>query len=193
MFVVRLFLTAMVWLFASNIAFAEEKFFPTGDLSYKQLNDFRTDWYSKQLRALQETSLYGSPPDHETYRFTWLRTFHHPMTFRLDIAEQCAATLTVKEADGAGGYQPGSIIVNKTVDVGKSDCEKLLAGLDDMKFWSLATSSSGLGTDGAQWILEGSKNGSYHIVDRWTPLSGAQYEWALSLMKLANVPLGEIY
>jgi hypothetical protein len=157
------------------------------------LDDFRSDWYSKQLRALQETSLYGSSPNHETYRFTWLRTFHHPMAFRLDIAEQCAATLTVKETDGAGGYQPGSIILNKTINVEKANCEKLVAGLEDMKFWSLSTQFSGQGLDGAGWILEGSKNGDYHVVDRWTPLNGAFYEWALSLMKLADVPLGEIY
>ncbi len=193
MFVVQLLLAATVCLVSSNLAFAEEKFFPAGTFGSKQLDDFRNNWYSKQLRVLQETSLYGSPPAHETYRFTWLRSFHHPMTFRLEIAEQCAATLTIKETDGALGYGPGKIILNKTMDVGKADCEKLVASLEDMKFWSLATSSSELGMDGAQWILEGSKNGRYHIVDRWTPLSGAFYEWALSLMKLADVPLGEIY
>jgi hypothetical protein len=26
--------------------------------------------------------------------------------------------------------------------------------------------------DGAQWIIEGVRNGSYHIVDRWSPTNG---------------------
>jgi hypothetical protein len=26
--------------------------------------------------------------------------------------------------------------------------------------------------DGAQWIIEGARNGTYHIVDRWSPEDG---------------------
>jgi len=26
-----------------------------------------------------------------------------------------------------------------------------------------------LGVDGARWVLEGVKNGEYHVVDRWSP------------------------
>ena len=28
------------------------------------------------------------------------------------------------------------------------------------------------GVDGAQWIIEGVRNGTYHVVDRWSPREG---------------------
>ena len=177
----RIFFAFVLLALLNSSTLAKTKFFPTGLLTSQELDEFRNDWYSKQLQAIQEGSLYETQPNHETYRLTRLRTFHHPMTFRLDIDDQCKATLTVKETDGAGGYQPGAIILNKTIEIARPSCEKLTTGLVDLKFWSLSTSTPELGADGAEWILEGAKSGNYHVVDRWSPSTGAFYEWALSL------------
>ena len=52
------------------------------------------------------------------------------------------------------------------------------------------------GTDGSQWIIEGVRGGKYHVVDRWSPTSGAARELgnflAFDLAKL-SIPKNEIY
>lgn len=44
---------------------------------------------------------------------------------------------------------------------------------------------------GAQ--LEGVHNGTYRIVDRWSPKKGIYRDAALFLLKLANVKVREVY
>src|SRR5687768_4530953 len=51
------------------------------------LSDFERDWYSRQLAAAGEPSLYlasRSAPGPATLRFTWLRTFHAPVFIRIE-------------------------------------------------------------------------------------------------------------
>ena len=45
--------------------------------------------------------------------------------------------------------------------------------------------------DGAQWVLEGTRNGRYHVVDRWSP-TGTEYEQLCKfLMELSPVKLDQ--
>lgn len=86
---------------------AQETYFPKGVLSSDARGDlFRANWYSKHLKALEEPSLLGlaKNPSLQSYRFVWLRTFHHPVIVRLDIMADGTGDLTVKVASGAGGY-----------------------------------------------------------------------------------------
>lgn len=54
-------------------------YFPTDAVS-----KFQTEWYSKHLAAMKEASLYASENDAvESYRFLWLRSFHHPVAVRI--------------------------------------------------------------------------------------------------------------
>jgi hypothetical protein len=55
----------------------------------------------------------------------------------------------------------------------KERTDWFLGKIQENKFWDLATrDKSRMGLDGAQWTLEGVKNGDYHIVDRWSPNDG---------------------
>jgi hypothetical protein len=50
--------------------------------------------------------------------------------------------------------------------------------------------------DGAQWIVEGVKGGTYHVVDRWTPKNGPVREIGLMMLEdLAKMELSakEVY
>jgi len=47
-------------------------------------DEFVVDWYSKHLHAMKEPLLFNRKVKKEVYRFTWLRTFHKPMTFRIE-------------------------------------------------------------------------------------------------------------
>jgi hypothetical protein len=73
---------------------------------------FVTDWYSSQLKALEEQPFYSKDPPKETavYRFTWLRTFHRPVALRLDVKPDGSGRFVIKVCDGAGGYEPGKLV-----------------------------------------------------------------------------------
>ena len=51
-----------------------------------------------------------------------------------------------------------------------------MAAFESANFWNLPTlpdaDENALELDGAQWIIEGVRNGTYHIVDRWSPEAG---------------------
>lgn len=180
-------------LFAASLAQAKVRYFPVVPLDKsQQLDDFNIVWYSNQLTAMNEPSLWLGGARAETYRILWLRSFHAPMVFRLTIKPDGTSELLTKKMDGQGGYEPGKLVVEKTTQIDKKETEILLKTLGRMKFWDLQTQESGLGgTDGAQWVVEGIKHGKYHVVDRWS--GGEVMDWALSLMKKSGEDLQPIY
>ena len=44
-----------------------------------------------------------------------------------------------------------------------------LGKLDKARFWEMPTESQHGGFDGAEWIMEGVRSGTYHIAVRWCP------------------------
>jgi hypothetical protein len=181
--------------------FAQEPYFPKGVLGNDPRSDaFVLNWYSKHLKALEEPSLLqlAKNPSSESYRFVWLRTFHHPVVIRIDIRADGIGELTTKVSNGAGGYEPGKLIENTSRPLTRQQSEQLVATIKKVQFWELPPheSSETVGCDGSQWIIEGVKNGKYHVVDRWTPGKGAVHELGLLFVSgLANmrIPKDELY
>jgi hypothetical protein len=70
-----------------------------------QLKDY---WYAMYLTALRERPLCcNSSGSAEVYRFTWLRTFHHPVVISLEHDLKGRWLMHTKVTSGAGGYEPG--------------------------------------------------------------------------------------
>jgi hypothetical protein len=133
------------------------------------LDSFLNDWFSSQLFALNEPVLKGYPSDFEVYRFTWLRTFHRPISIRMDKLGE-VVSLTVKMSDGAGGYEPGKLILNKTLLLSTSELRTFTLKLNEIRFWNLPTDADNQhGTDGSEWILEAKQSKKYHFVHFWSP------------------------
>jgi hypothetical protein len=174
------------------------KYFPDASLDLRR-DHFKRDWYSAQLDALQEPSLYqmAKASNSESYRFLWLRTFHHPVAVRVDVKPDGTGMLTVKITTGAGGYRPGTISENRSQLLSKKQIATFLAMVDDVQFWKAPNPvDDQRGTDGSQWIIEGVKDGRYHVVDRWSPTSGvARQLGSLMVFDLAKLtmPKDEIY
>jgi len=123
----------------------------------------------------------------ESYRFLWLRTFHHPVVVHLRLPAEGDASLAYKEADGAGGYKIGGLVHNEKIsvtaklrkDFGDSGDSKDVAAYLELfrevaakNFWALPyyIDEPGMtGLDGATWTIEGIKNGKCHVVTRWSP------------------------
>jgi hypothetical protein len=178
-----------------GVTMNEHKYFPDSAFDSKNRpNIFRTSWYTKNLVALKETSLFELSGDKSAncYRFLWLRSFHEPVSIRLNINSEGLGQLFLKITNGHGGHDPGSLITDKTSAISKHQVDKFLNMLEKASsFWQQPTEekSDRVVLDGARWIMEGIKNGQYHIVDRWSPSKGNYRETALFLMKLADIKI----
>jgi len=99
-------------------------------------------------------------------------------------------------ATGAGGYTAGELVRSDTTRLTKEKTTWFLEKIEENKFWELQTvDRSRMGLDGAAWVIEGAKNGSYHIVDRWSPDHGSvRIIGLLMLHKLVKLKIpGPIY
>lgn len=132
---------------------AQIKYFPP---------DFPPAFYEKHLIALKEPSLLESSKVQKTqsYRFLWLRTFHHPIAIRADLNPDGTSSLTTKVASGTGGYSPGRLVQNSTVSLTREQTDWFLGQIEADDFWKLPSVQQDRGPDGAQWIIEGVRNGT---------------------------------
>jgi hypothetical protein len=167
------------------------------DSSHNKLDSFVNRWYSNMLYALREPVISSYPTDRQVYRFTWLRTRHHPISIRIE-SDIRLIQLSLKETNGMGGYDPGKLIRDTSWTLDSKEWTTLLAKLDASRFWLLPTEERDMGKDGAEWIVEGKKSGSYHLVSRWSPGDGPTLMYAqlcIYFLQLASleVPSKQLY
>lgn len=179
-------------------AIGDDYFFPSEIFSKRNsdLDQFERHWYSESLTRAGEPSLScGSSDDTTIYRFLWLRTFSQPISVRISLRANDVLIEAFK-LSGAGGYDPGTVSTRIKKIVTTSEGDALKTALDQVGFWNLPTKSSAddTGLDGAQWIIEGQRNGTYHVTDRWSP-KGPYRELGLLFLQIAaiSVPEAEIY
>jgi hypothetical protein len=180
---------------------AQKDYFPKGTFGADPAIHYSwADRYSKYLKALREPSLSSRPKSGlpESYRFLWLRTFHKPLSVRFDIGSDGIAILTVKMTNGTGGSDPGRLVENRTRRLTKQQTDRFVDQVNSVGFWELVTHEDSVdsGPDGSQWIIEGTKDGKYHVVDRWSPKGGPIRTLGLALaMDLGQmkIPSKEIY
>jgi hypothetical protein len=200
---------------ANSLPDPHHQYFPPGafETALPPRDSSRAVWYSCALAALAEPSLYEQRDDNaalQTYRFLWLRSFHRPVSIRLIIDSEGNGVIVTKISDGAGGYKPGKLETSATVEASKRDVGEVLRGLRKLDFWSMPTEPAQVDTqagkrgsvpsvvelppvDGAQWILEGAKDGSYHVVDRWSPGNDDYAQECKLLLRLGEVKEKDVY
>jgi hypothetical protein len=160
-------------------------YFPSGKLG--KLDSLLSRWYSKQLKGMGEPSLSDPNGTGEfAYRFLWLRSFHHPISVRIQ-KNGVSAVLHAVEFDGAGGYSPGRLAKETNRELSPSELETVMAKLEKAGFWQLKTEVDDRGFDGAEWIMEGHQGANYHIVTRWSPESGDFRELCLYFLQLSGL------
>ncbi len=149
---------------------------------------FHINWYAEHLKALEEPILSDSLPA-KVFRFTWLRTFHNPIVIGLENNND-SITLYWKICDGAGGYEPGKLIIDKKKMLSLNEWTLFLQKIDSLGFWNMKTTENEMqGFDGAQWILEGKELGRYHVIDRWS--GGNITPICLDLLKMTDIKIKE--
>jgi hypothetical protein len=162
------------------------------------VSDIEHDWYSAQLTAAHEPSLYLESKRlrgglGNTLRFTWLRTFHPPVIVRLEGLGSKSPRLIAKQLSGAGGYAPGT--VSKTLErpLSREEARSVEKALGRSDALNIATRLCDMSLDGAQWIIEEVDANGYHFVDRFSPVSGGVRDLGLTLLKLTGWEFKPIY
>ena len=164
------------------------------DTTRNAIDSFSNSWYSKMLFAFKEPVLKSYKSDKEIYRFTWLRTFNHPVSVRLE-KQGDIVKLFSKVLNGAGGYEPGKIIFDTIINLTQKQVDIMNFKLDNARFWNLQTESREYnGEDGSEWIIEVVKNNKYHMVVRWTPKKGTAFrivgEYLILISQIQNEMTG---
>jgi enterochelin esterase-like enzyme len=171
-----------------------EYYFPVGSLNPSQPDsgEFRREWYSKHLHAMQEPSLSrGKTKSDVAYRFLWLRSSHHPISVRVERTGS-SVNLYVLELDGAGGYDPGRVLRKTQRALPAADFEKLADRLGKPEFWQ--QKGPDIDRDGTAWILESMQDGRYQVADQWSPESGEFRDVCLMFLELAGfLPMSDVY
>lgn len=162
-------------------------------VAYEKLTEDYVEWYSEQLRAMNEPPLCEAPRSEDThaYRFLWLRAFDNPILVKIEIKPDGTGVLWLKITSGRGGEERSELIREERKALTEDNVKSLLQYLEGSNFWDLPTRvehTHMVGLDGAQWITEGVKDGRCHIVDRWSPKTGDYRAMFLGvLIYLANL------
>ena len=139
----------------------------------------REAWYGRALSQMRESRLCPTE-DAVVYRFLWLRSFHRPVGVRV-TRTGAGGRVWLRVLDGAGGYDPGKISQDRSIENNRVQWDSLASLIDAATFWNLPTDEPTrsdtvngqvlytLHADGARWILEGVEGHRYHVVDRWSP------------------------
>ena len=160
------------------------------------LSDHESNWYGSALRAAQEEPIYLPPPRRlrATFRFTWLRSFHHPVVVRVDELQDGEHVLTAKELSGEGGYAFGVVdrqVVRPLSQVEATALDNLVA---EKHVLDLADTDCKLGVDGARWIIESrTEGGRYRYVNRWAPKEGPADVGRYHFLSFTGWKVGPIY
>jgi hypothetical protein len=158
-------------------------------------NDFKLNWYSGMLRALKEPILFTNTRagESEIYRFTCLRSFHAPFAIRVLHKAANDTKLILKISDGASGYTSRNLVRNETKILSEAEWTQITTTLNNAEFWKMPTEKPDFGCDGSEWIIEGVKNGKYHVVARWSPRKGAFYNLGKKMIESSGARINPLY
>lgn len=138
--------------------------------------------------------------DAEIYRITFIPTFYNPIKIRVEKRKN-SIVLIAKRLSGQGGYDPGKLKTEKRQRLHLWDWNRLLDLLKEAGFWELPylekepePNEKGEMTiclDGSEWVIEGVKNGQYHVVNRYCPEVKSFQTIGLYLVKLSGLKVKE--
>jgi hypothetical protein len=176
---------------------AQTKFFPAVALSENAWSSrLRISWYSLHLETMNELPLSALINEDESYRFLWLRSFHNPVAIHVWRAGG-RYFMTVKRLNGRGGYDPGTVDLDRTRSLTENDWDAFMMHLEHSQYWTMPTKEDQMCNDGAQWMMEGYREGRYHVVGRQCPGDGAYRDACMYLLRqsglLAEIPTAEVY
>ena len=168
--ILRLSCPAIVGLLIIASSFAEPLYFPVRENdSAPGVSQFEAEWYSRSLTLMHEPRLPEATEDSTLtiYRFTLLPTWGNPVVVRVQ-RDSANYHLYLSRTDGQAGYYEGKLVEQKDIELSDVDSKILDSLVTRLSLLNMPSDEEILGFDGEQWILEGVKDGRYHVVVRWT-------------------------
>jgi len=131
--------------------------------------DLMTLWYSQVLYAFGEAPLWRDAHNaEETWRFTLMGAWGQSRTVTLSVHSSGAGSVRLKWRDrDPNGV--GKVQVADSVGISADQIHVFLETLKHAQFWNAPPEIPDGGFDGAEWVLEGVREGRYHLVSRWCP------------------------
>lgn len=175
------------------LTIGEDGYFPRGLLSrHPELDASMRSAYAKYLAQMNEPVLFNSHDGKESYRFTWLRSFHPKIVVRV-WSDNGVRMLTVKELNESEN-RVARMSVDQTRRLAEDEWAEFARLLDRACVWTLPPGPDVIANDGAWWVFEATSPGHYQAVTRQSP-ENSYRELCMYLLKLSALPLdeGEIY
>ena len=174
----------------------QKQFFPDALPANRWSARFTNGWYARHLDAMNELPLSALENEDESYRFLWLRAFHRPVAVHVWRTGE-RHFMVVKRLSGRGGYDPGGFDLYWAHSLSENEWDAFMLHLEHSQYWLMPTLDELMSEDGAQWIMEGYREGRYHVVDRQSPEAGPYHDACMYLLRqsglLAETPANEVY
>jgi hypothetical protein len=126
---------------------------------------FQIQWYSAEMYALGESPLSSASGDGTIYRLTYIPAFSGPSSVTLRVLPGGEGRIAIKTMDGDREFTK----IDESSTVSGYQIARFSSLLDQAHFWQTPTELPSRGFDGAEWIIEGVKDGNYRTVVRWCP------------------------
>ena len=128
-------------------------------LSKAQLSDWQTYRFSQSLHKLNESSIYykNNNKEIDKYRFTWLRSFHVPITISIEKTSN-KIKLSWKK-----GNKSGVVRKKGSKRISKQQWSKFIKLIEESNFENLPNEKYVPMTDGASWTLEYKSDNGFKI------------------------------
>jgi len=186
------YITLIIFLSYSYYGFSQSLYYFPKETARNSIdfgiNNHLNEYFSKHLKALEESSIYENNDVDSVFRFTWLRSFHHPVVIKVQSIHGMYS-IQWKVSDGSGGSEPGKLIINSEKTFSKDEWNEMLKLFKQLDFWNIPSNKSTFGDDGAEWILEGKLNNFYQVVVRWSPEKDDFYNVCNYLLNMTNLKI----
>lgn len=148
--------------------------------------------WERLLVAAELAPLWCGPGPDEAYRLIFQPAFAGALVIEISRRGSAWDVTTVKFRDVRGASLPAALDARFTTEarqvqaLASAEANTLLAALQDLGYWTVASSSRRDTDDGARWAIEGRDQRSYRIVVRINADDGKFEDVARLFVRLAG-------
>jgi len=175
----------------------ETNYFPFGLLD-EQPKTHLPIWngFSSTLRELNEPSIWERSKRGKElcYRFLWIAGSlifpkWTPFSVRVEFGADGQAQLFGRTSwvEFGDSTKPWGSGLPEMVSAKQS--EEFLGRIGASGFWTLPTCFDRIGADGSNWVFEGCRDGTYHVVRAWYPPVCPLRDLGLYFLSLSDIPI----
>lgn len=171
-------------------AASQEQYFPRLSFDDNPRLDLKIAIHrARHLVVLEEPPLLEKSKKSTTLvlRSVWIPNWDPPISVRINFKQDGTADLVAKTSDRTGGGAPGKLTATRTTALSKSQVTEIAKKFEALDFWNLPQPVASSGRDGAEWLMEATAHGRYHLTERWSAKSGIYRELGELLIKLSGL------